>query len=292
MVHGRQSADCSVVAVMRIGLVIAVLAASPPVLAQQSPRGDGLDTPLTRMRPIGAPSAVDRYPAAASKPRPSGFSAPRRPSYSAAFPLQQTALMQGTSDAAPLAAPSLPPAGGFGMPGGPAAGTPPSFSQPPAGRAVPGSIGPSPLPSSRAIGNGGLQPVPLTRGQAGPGDLTPLPQPELNNQFATVDNCACVSAPSSYTAGGIWGCDPPPAAVIYPSASTYPAVPIYAPPPAVVVPPTVMPTTLAGTAAPCRPLITLGQGAYNAQLGQGIIGQPTAYVPGQTFRNFIRYLSP
>ena len=45
-------------------------------------------------------------------------------------------------------------------------------------------------------------------------------------------------------------------------------------------------------AAPCRPLITLGQGAYNAQLGQGILGQPTAYVPGQSIRNFIRYLSP
>jgi hypothetical protein len=41
-----------------------------------------------------------------------------------------------------------------------------------------------------------------------------------------------------------------------------------------------------------RPLISLGQENYNVQLGRGIVGQPTAYVPGQTIRNFFRYLFP
>lgn len=40
------------------------------------------------------------------------------------------------------------------------------------------------------------------------------------------------------------------------------------------------------------PLFSLGQENYNVQLGRGIIGQPTVYVPGQPIRNFLRYLSP
>lgn len=40
------------------------------------------------------------------------------------------------------------------------------------------------------------------------------------------------------------------------------------------------------------PLLSLGQENYNVQLGRGLIGQPTVYVPGQPIRNFLRYLSP
>ena len=317
MVERWQTARHPAVAAIYVGLMTAALAASPPLLAQQRPPES--DTPQARMRPIGEASAVDRYRNSGSATLGIGSlsdaaAARPRPPYRAAFPVQQAAMMQESNDASPLSAPSLPPAGGFGMPGVPPVGTPPATSRPPAFgepstasplpgssagasqpamvQPVPGNVVPSiqPLPSSRAIG-GGLQPVPLTPRQGGSGDLSPLPRPELSGQFATVDNCACVSAPSSYTAGGIWGCDPAPMAVVYPAGPVAP--PVYAPPPAVVVPPTVMPTTLAATtAAPCRPLITLGQGASNAQLGQGIIGQPTAYVPGQTVRNFIRYLSP
>jgi hypothetical protein len=39
------------------------------------------------------------------------------------------------------------------------------------------------------------------------------------------------------------------------------------------------------------PLVGFGQGA-NAQLGSGMWGQPTAYVDGQNFKNFLRYISP
>jgi hypothetical protein len=36
----------------------------------------------------------------------------------------------------------------------------------------------------------------------------------------------------------------------------------------------------------------LGQQKNPVQLGRGIIGQPVAYVPGQWFRNWLRYVSP
>ncbi len=113
--------------------------------------------------------------------------------------------------------------------------------------------------------------------------MTPVPQPQLGSTWATADNCNLVSPPSGYRAEFV-PCGPAP---VVPLA--------YTAPPAVVVPPTVMP----GAAPPVlpataghRPLFTLGQEYYNVQLGQGIIGQPTAYVPGQHIRNFIRYLSP
>lgn len=41
-----------------------------------------------------------------------------------------------------------------------------------------------------------------------------------------------------------------------------------------------------------RPLISLGQENYNVQLGRGLFGQPTVYVPGQYVRNFLRYIFP
>ncbi|MEL7263891.1 MAG: hypothetical protein AAFP69_03630, partial [Planctomycetota bacterium] len=41
-----------------------------------------------------------------------------------------------------------------------------------------------------------------------------------------------------------------------------------------------------------RPLVTLGQENYPVVVGQGFYGQPAAYVPGQSIRNFLRYLTP
>jgi hypothetical protein len=59
-----------------------------------------------------------------------------------------------------------------------------------------------------------------------------------------------------------------------------------------VVPPNMNSGMYSADNAGYRPLFTLGQEKNNAVLGRGIIGQPTAYVPGQCFRNFLRYLSP
>lgn len=58
------------------------------------------------------------------------------------------------------------------------------------------------------------------------------------------------------------------------------------------VPPTMMPYPSMGNNGGFRPLIGFGQNAYNAQVGRGIIGQPTAYVNGQPIRNFLRYIFP
>lgn len=62
------------------------------------------------------------------------------------------------------------------------------------------------------------------------------------------------------------------------------------------VPPTATPNwnsnMYSANNAGLRPLISLGQESNNVVLGRGIIGQPTAYVPNQPIRNFLRYLSP
>jgi hypothetical protein len=58
------------------------------------------------------------------------------------------------------------------------------------------------------------------------------------------------------------------------------------------VPPTYFPNTFAGYNTSYRPLIGFGQDLSQAQLGRGIIGQPTAYMASQPVRNILRYLFP
>lgn len=78
-----------------------------------------------------------------------------------------------------------------------------------------------------------------------------------------------------------------------PGAATYPPTGAV---PGAYVPPTLPPNLTPGTYSPNNsgysPAFSLGQEKYNVQIGRGIIGQPTVYVPGQPFRNFLRYLSP
>jgi len=78
-----------------------------------------------------------------------------------------------------------------------------------------------------------------------------------------------------------------------------PGTAVYPPPgavPGTYFPPTITPNLAPGSYSPNNsgysPLFSLGQENYNVQIGRGIIGQPTVYVPGQPFRNFFRYLSP
>jgi hypothetical protein len=63
----------------------------------------------------------------------------------------------------------------------------------------------------------------------------------------------------------------------------------YVPP---TVPPDWNPSMYSPNNSGYRPLISLGQENYNVVLGRGILGQPTAYVPGQYVRNFLRYIFP
>lgn len=175
-----------------------------------------------------------------------------------------------------------------------------------------GSLGTgAPLPTATAT-----IPVPqngfVPRRTAGPSvpvgssDYAAIPSPRLENAFATIDNCRNISAPSSYRAAGFFGCGSPVSygsPVYGPPAYAAPAT--YAPPPAQIAPAVAFPTNgglapigIAGSLPPVlpgnpgyRPLISFGQESNPVQVGQGLLGQPVAYVPGQRFRNVLRYLS-
>lgn len=280
-------------------------------------RASDFTVPQTRLRPLGAPSAVDQY---------HNQTVTRAVENGADSGVRQAVAMQST-DAAAVPPPSLPPSG-FALP--PGTGLPaPLGSTPSTG---PINVPPTnlydnaPLPrSGGSTGNGAtgtfglpLQPnitvtpqpggsfVPVPRGgaiagQSVPGgDYAPLPQPQLGNQFATLGNCRNISAPSGYRSDRILTCGQPTSYLTTVGATSPP--PIYSPPPAQIGPPVLLPPNQMGVPigstqavipgpAGYRPLISFGQERFPVQIGQGIFGQPAAYVPGQTFRNAIRYLT-
>ncbi len=280
----------------------------------------------SRMRPLGAASAVDRYRAPAS-------------------PVRQVAMMQQSGDGSFVAPPSLPPSSFVIPPSGSTIAPPPSsnFTVPPnSGFAPPPSNSlPAPFQSApvtpvapprqpptppaaviprqpalppqtslptnpNVFAPGPTSTVPQTRTvvptnpglPARPNDYQSIAPPQLNNAFATIDNCRNISGPSTYRAGS-FGCGAP---------ATY-AGPIYAPAaynpppsqfaPGVALPPGVgFPTNLSGSLPAVipgnpgfRPLISFGQENNPVQVGQGIFGQPVAYVPGQSLRNALRYIA-
>lgn len=104
-----------------------------------------------------------------------------------------------------------------------------------------------------------------------------------DGSVATVGNSSFVSAPVQF-ASTFSAIDPcaPVAGVPYAGQATI------APP---TITPAAAPEFYRGAEVGYQPLFTLGQNA-NVVLGRGIIGQPVAYVPGQAFRNFLRYISP
>jgi hypothetical protein len=126
-------------------------------------------------------------------------------------------------------------------------------------------------------------------------DMAPIARPQLNDGFATVGNSCYVSPPSSYVAAMGWGnC----ASGIYQASATQAYI---APTPQVGVPPQAAPAVPAGLVpitrpsapgVPKKPLISFGQDRNSVVVGQGLVGQPVAYVPGQCFRNWIRYIFP
>ncbi len=264
-----------------------------------------LDTPMTRLRPIGSPSAVDQYrPVATLEPyRETAYQHPSRlvansvssptvvaiPSVgdraanTATHSVVRHTVMHQQITAPPLPGSqtggSLPlPTSGIALPVPVAPPTAPINSMPP--RGLPGHPG-------------GYQPAPIVpSGTLGSGDAAVIAPPELGSEFATIGNCNCVSGPSSYTAASGIGCGAP---VSYNAPASY-AAPAYVPPPAQIAAPVVLPTVAAPLpptrVGPVRPLVTFGQQANTVQVGQGIVGQPVAYVPGQRFRNWVRYFFP
>tara|TARA_R110002049_G_scaffold2750_8_gene22144 strand:+ start:54145 stop:55092 length:948 start_codon:yes stop_codon:yes gene_type:complete len=288
-----------------------------------------IDTPQTRMRPIGSGSAVDRY-RGADDPTPSaafretayqastspnqqsfvrqtnGAENPFRTSTNAS--VRQTVMLQGQGPVAPglsggnyerpanmnpdaagsLAPPSYPPSSlpGSVSPSGPLPSSPgPVATTPPANH---------PLPSNPSVYNSpGASASVLAPNSS---DLAPIAQPQLNNAFATIDNCNCISGPSTYSAASGIGCGVAPCGYAAPVAYTAPQT--YVAPPATVAPQVALPGTAPlaipsiASSAPVPSLITLGQQTFPVEVGQGLWGQPVAYVPGQGIRNWVRYFFP
>ena len=279
-----------------------------------------VDTPQNRMRPIGSSSAVDQYrsprnggattrvtasrrttvqnatarqAAAASRPMIQQVSTaanttlrpPDSPSLDSSA--RQTVMLQASG----IGAPELPSQNYALPPGAPSAGaglTPtPALQNPPATNPLPSN--PPVYSPAPAAGSSVLVP--------GASDLAPIAQPQLNNGFATIDNCNCISAPGTYSAASGFGCGVDPCGYVTPV--TYAAPPSYVAPPAQIEPQVVLPGAVAPLAAPqpagsapVPSLITLGQQTLPVEVGQGLWGQPVAYVPGQGFRNWIRYFFP
>ncbi len=81
------------------------------------------------------------------------------------------------------------------------------------------------------------------------------------------------------------------------SGTPYAAPPVTGVPgagPLTYAPPTYYPTptNYNGYDSGYRSLIGFGQDITQARLGRGIVGQPTAYMPSQPVRNFLRYIFP
>ncbi len=281
------------------------------------------DTPETRMQPIGAPSRVDRYRSDESRPDVNRSDVNRQfeteyrssvASRTQAIPTsynQRTSYNQGGLVDPNVRQTVLLQQGGFSLPPGqvpagtPSAGSPVAGSPPPTGFSAPPSVSnpssmPSTLPSPATAPNtfapAPRSSLPTNSPIASTLDYQPIPQPQLGNTYATVDNCSCISPPSGYTAASV-GCGSPVnyAAPGYAPATGYAPTTGYIAPPSQIAAPFAAPgqfTAISGNAAPLPSLFTLGQQNNPVQVGQGIIGQPVAYVPGQTIRNFFRYLFP
>lgn len=317
------------------GVVIFISSTLAVSSAQTSPEV------ATRMRPLGAPSAVDRYlqnQAIGRSPQP-------------ASSVRQVARMQ-SSDASPMTMPALAPSAGLSGapmpnftlppsnampavpptnvvtpigpgPNSPIISAPPVSNAPRVAPAAPQptttlpvnpnlnpNVSPSPLPSvplssappsTRNVPNNTPPAAPVPRSGLS-NDYAPIAQPRLDG-FATVDNCRNVTGPSNYRASGFFNCDPR-----GDSGATYTIPASYTPPPAQIAPVSTLPPAVAYPSAPVsitgtlppvlpgsagyRPLFSFGQENNPVQVGQGLIGQPVAYVPGQTVRNWLRYLAP
>jgi len=271
-------------------------------------------------RPIGSESAVDRYrdrrdmgntdPRATARSRETGFFNASHRQQNNTGNIRQVAMQSG----------------GFTLPSGPGGFNPPPINTPPpllpGETRPPAQLQPSPAPLQplNAPGNGnGLAPapsateppfsppprslpnsVPQTQPFSAPmADYQPIAPPQLSNGgFATASDCRLITPPSSYTAmsqgGSCQGYAVAPTGYAAPTGYGGP----YIPPPAQIAAPVTMPGYGVPTgpvgpagAAPVGSLMTFGQQNYQIQVGQGLWGQPVAYVPGQRFRNWLRYLS-
>ena len=275
------------------------------------------DSPLTRMRPIGSGSAVDQFRGESSDIRPAGFTAGQfeGSSQTSQAPVRQTVWMQSgfaAPDLGPsgMSLPTNPPTSLLPTPSAnatipntqpfPTVGAPVQPVQPvqpmnPGGRSLPMA----PITASGLPGNSF---VPSSS------DQSPIPQPQLGtnaNAFANMDNCNLITGPSPYMAASGFGSG---CGQVVPTTYAGPvtqapgvapgSLPAEIPSPAMVAPVTVLPPVavqppaVPAKVAPARALVSMGQDKYPVQVGQGLWGQPVAYVPRQRVRNWFRYIFP
>lgn len=278
-----------------------------------------VDSPLTRMRPIGTyGNKVTQTQQGQAPQRAFGGSfspanPSTRPSTGSVQPIasRQSRLSTPTSFIRETGYQS--PSGGVRQLARPADFQPTGSSQRtvqlqqfesplPGALPLPGAV----PPNANALGgapNLGLPPSPTVApngfgGQAaGPSivsssDQTPIPAPQLNNGFATIGNCNLVSGPSSYSAASFGGCAQTSfQAPAFPQTQAVPGQGGFAAP--AILPNGLNPQSpLSGAGVPGGALISFGQQTNPVVVGQGIFGQPVAYVPGQSFRNWLRYVFP
>lgn len=134
----------------------------------------------------------------------------------------------------------------------------------------------------------------LASSQVASGQLAPVGQP-------TIAPGGAIANPYLYLTSAVT-CNPQvlPQQMVVPQQPAavlpQPSLPPPGQVPGVYTPPTLTPNLTPGIYSPNNsgytPLFSLGQEGYNVQLGRGLVGQPTVYVPGQPVRNFLRYLSP
>jgi len=281
--------------IVGVGFYIVSLVNAEPMLSGQV----HAQTARPTFRPIGSGSLVDQYDRRSNMNQPirqvamqsQGFSLPEDgvgppnasqpntsipPTYSPPQTPPSTAqpLRPSAPDLQPAPVPQTP---NVRLPGN----TPSPGNSPMPNRTVaPNQFPPAGSPAPRQLPMNG--PPSLA-------DYQPVPPPEISNGgFATMADCRLISPPSSYTAmspyGTVGGCG----SGVSPIAYAEP----YLPPAAQIAAPAAMPPLTTGlTAAPVKSLVTFGQENYPVQVGQGLWGQPVAYVPGQRFRNWLRYIS-
>ena len=269
--------------------------------------------------PIGTRSLVDQYrhdrgrkpeyaPTANRTLNPARYSVRMQQGGFAAPPLPTAenpamALPSGDGMGFPMQPPT--PEADFQQPAAVAPfSTPPASAQPAApdkpvslpNSAVPSTGPPPALPVNPPISAGPpVSSLPATQSMPGRADLLPIAPPQLDVGFATVGNSCCVSPPSNYVAAmGLGNCSSG-GYQATPSQNYLATGPRTATPSqnASVAPSGLTPvTTPTARGVPKRPVINLGQNRNAVVVGQGLIGQPVAYVPAQCFRNWIRYIFP
>lgn len=251
----------------------------------------------SRLRPIGSPSAVDRY------------QNQRR-----VFPSSQIQLTQfefpGSLPAgdpvveSPRSSIALPPA----LPGRSTNISPPPSNPATPLRQLPRANPPAaplatgnPATGNPAFGNNFSGGSTLRNGFGDASDLTPISPPQIGNEFATANNSALVVPPGQYNAAmavpSIGQCGAfynpvgfnaggfsNPSIAAPASGSVFGDPGVIGSPAIAAAPP--------GSVAPAGALISLGQSPSPIEIGRGLIGQPKAYVQGQPVRNWLRYFTP